>query len=88
MIRQGDQDFYTLEPTILRNGLVVMPVRWFKFCNDFYASAWLLLPHNEANGWFVTSTNQLELLHLIYLYPFPSSAKAISFVVSLILVIF
>jgi len=53
MIRQNDRDFFIYEPTLLNDGHVYLPTRWFKRGELFFAKAWRMRPIvNDIEGGF------------------------------------
>ncbi|KAL1677158.1 hypothetical protein EV122DRAFT_214798 [Schizophyllum commune] len=55
-IRKRDdptQEFFIYEPALLRNGSVVMPVRWYIENKTIYAKGWNMSPDPLKRGWIV-----------------------------------
>ncbi|KAL1714355.1 hypothetical protein EV715DRAFT_209819 [Schizophyllum commune] len=55
MVRSKEQDFYVHEPTLMRDGSVYMPTRWFKRGSEMWARAWEMKPVqvDQEVGWVV-----------------------------------
>ncbi|KAL1711382.1 hypothetical protein EV715DRAFT_215384, partial [Schizophyllum commune] len=56
MVRKEDdssQDFYIYEPTLLANGKVFMPTRWYTENGDIHAKGWYLLADYRYGGYYV-----------------------------------
>jgi hypothetical protein len=74
MVRANNQDFYINEPTLLSNGTVCMPLRWFKRGNKILAQAWKMRPASSTNssaGWIVEGNHKIEVHESDLLVSFP-----------------
>jgi hypothetical protein len=74
MVRANNQDFYINEPTLLLNGTVCMPLRWFKRGNKILAQAWKMRPASSTNssaGWIVEGNHKIEVHESDLLVSFP-----------------
>ncbi|KAJ7641154.1 hypothetical protein FB45DRAFT_1124604 [Roridomyces roridus] len=73
MIRIGAQDFFTLEPTVLRDGTICMPSRWFKRGTDTWAEVWMMRQFNlnGVPGWLVDNQTTYEIKSSDLLVSFP-----------------
>ncbi|KAL1658102.1 hypothetical protein GGF50DRAFT_67939 [Schizophyllum commune] len=61
-IRKRDdptQEFFIYEPALLRNGSVVMPVRWYIDNNTIYAKGWNMSPDPLKRGWIVEEHSEV-----------------------------
>ncbi|KAI5824138.1 hypothetical protein K523DRAFT_343548 [Schizophyllum commune Tattone D] len=61
MVRKEDdpsQDFYIYEPTLLANGKVFMPTRWYTENGDIHAKGWYLLADYRYGGYYVDQRTQ------------------------------
>ncbi|EFI26599.1 hypothetical protein CC1G_15371 [Coprinopsis cinerea okayama7 len=63
MYRKGGRDFYVFEPTLLDNGSVVMPTRFFRMgsSNTMWFDAWPVTPLSGQNGWLVDEEHSYSL---------------------------
>ncbi|KAJ7126468.1 hypothetical protein C8R43DRAFT_897899 [Mycena crocata] len=74
MIRVDKQDFYIHEPTLLSNGVVCMPTRWFKRGDRMLAKAWKMRPSSNEDpnfGWIVEADCEFEIPEADLLISFP-----------------
>lgn len=74
MIRIQKQDFYIHEPTLLLNGIVCMPIRWFKRGDKTFARVWKMHEnyHTDLNsGWIIQADNEFEICEPDLLISFP-----------------
>ena len=55
MIRHNGQDYFILEPTVISDGSICMPFRWYKKSDQLYAKAWKMnaVRDNAGCGWVV-----------------------------------
>ncbi|KAJ7793620.1 hypothetical protein B0H14DRAFT_2393239, partial [Mycena olivaceomarginata] len=77
MIRIQQQDFYIHEPTLLSNGAVCMPIRWFKRGDKMFARVWKMCESNtELNsGWIIEGNKEFEVCESDLLISFPFLVK-------------
>ncbi|KAJ7919964.1 hypothetical protein B0H13DRAFT_2230810 [Mycena leptocephala] len=78
MIRIGTQDFYIYEPTLLSDGTVCMPTRWFERSGKTWARAWKMhefSPTDPASGWVVEGDKEIEIHESDLLISFPMFAS-------------
>ncbi|EGN97508.1 hypothetical protein SERLA73DRAFT_161519 [Serpula lacrymans var. lacrymans S7.3] len=63
MHRKGLTDYYTFEPTLLKDGTVCMPHRWYKKSSIMWFSAWCMVSEARANqtGWISNQGDQIDL---------------------------
>ncbi|KAI0071046.1 hypothetical protein K474DRAFT_1687227 [Panus rudis PR-1116 ss-1] len=71
MIRSQNQDFYVLEPALMYDHRVYIPLRWFKRRGRIYAKAYRLLPDREKQGWLVDRRHEYEIAERDLLLSFP-----------------
>ncbi|KAJ7764528.1 hypothetical protein DFH07DRAFT_376904 [Mycena maculata] len=73
MIRIKTQDFFIHEPTVLRDGTVCMPTRWFERGNQQWAQVWKMREYNHHGtaGWLVDSQKTYEIKSSDLLLSFP-----------------
>ncbi|KAJ6631547.1 hypothetical protein B0H10DRAFT_1772594, partial [Mycena sp. CBHHK59/15] len=74
MIREHNQDFYINEPTVLSNGAVCMPTRWFKRDGKIFARAWKMRWASETlvgHGWIVEGDQEFDIDSAQLLVSFP-----------------
>ncbi|KAJ7736951.1 hypothetical protein DFH07DRAFT_842427, partial [Mycena maculata] len=73
MIRIKTQDFFIHEPTVLRDGTVCMPTRWFERGNQQLAQVWKMREYNHHGtaGWLVDSQKTYEIKSSDLLLSFP-----------------
>ncbi|KAJ7020784.1 hypothetical protein C8F04DRAFT_1213983 [Mycena alexandri] len=74
MVRVNTQDFYINEPTILSNGTVCMPIRWFKRGDKIFARAWKMRQTSAVDpneGWIVEADHEFEVKQSDLLVSFP-----------------
>ncbi|KAJ7270338.1 hypothetical protein C8J57DRAFT_1435474 [Mycena rebaudengoi] len=79
MVREHNQDFYINEPTLLTNGTVFMPIRWFKRDDMVIAQAWKMRRASETiggHGWIVEGDEEFEVQASQLLLSFPQLIKA------------
>ncbi|KAJ6479861.1 hypothetical protein C8R45DRAFT_933648 [Mycena sanguinolenta] len=63
MFRKQKQDFYINEPTLLLNGTICIPIRWFKCRDKTFARAWEIHPvAPEACGGGSTVATQGDII--------------------------
>ncbi|KAF4615110.1 hypothetical protein D9613_003453 [Agrocybe pediades] len=88
MIRLHD-DFYIFEPTMLRDGSVCVPIRWFTRQDPtsgkdiFYCRAWMLEPRfanfpDAQSGWVVRQDRVVEVSQSNLLKSFPALVRDFS----------
>jgi hypothetical protein len=76
MIRIRNQDFYINEPTLLSNGMVCLPTRWFKRGDKTFARAWKMYeltstdPKSDS-GWVIEGDKEFEVCETDLLASFP-----------------
>ncbi|KAJ7260975.1 hypothetical protein C8J57DRAFT_1232533 [Mycena rebaudengoi] len=66
MIRVHNQDFYINEPTLLNDGSVFMPIRWFKRDKTLVARGWRMCRASQTingHGWIVEGLELKQQLH-------------------------
>ncbi|KAF4617992.1 hypothetical protein D9613_012967 [Agrocybe pediades] len=86
MIRVNGADYYIFEPTMLRNGSVCMPFRWFTRKDPrsgrdiFYCRAWVLesAEHGQQAGWVVCEDRIVEVCEADLLKDFPTLVRDFS----------
>ena len=63
MIQLHNQDFFVFEPTLLSDGQVCMPIRWFQHKELFFAKAWPLraVVNDTGCGWIVEGHREIEI---------------------------
>ncbi|KAJ6570771.1 hypothetical protein B0H10DRAFT_1839734 [Mycena sp. CBHHK59/15] len=74
MMREHNQDFYINEPTVLSNGAVCMPTRWFKRDGKIFARAWKMRWASETlvgHGWIVEGDQEFDIDSAQLLVSFP-----------------
>lgn len=75
MIRLRKEDYYVYEPTLLTDGTVCVPFRWFTRHGKFYGKAWAIKPirHEDPteDGWVVYKNEQVEIPEGMLLKSFP-----------------
>ncbi|KAJ6607826.1 hypothetical protein B0H10DRAFT_2166716 [Mycena sp. CBHHK59/15] len=74
MIREHNQDFYINEPTVLSNGAVCMPTRWFKRNGKIFARAWKMHWASETlvgHGCIVEGDQEFDIDSTQLLVSFP-----------------
>jgi hypothetical protein len=74
MIRAHNQDFYINEPTLLHDGSVVMPIRWFKREKLIFAQAFKMRRASQTiagHGWIVEGDREVEVKSTELLLSFP-----------------
>jgi hypothetical protein len=61
MIRCHEQDFFVLEATMLIDGSMCMPIRWFEETHQFWGRAWPMRLHNLPQGrhWVVDKSSEV-----------------------------
>ena len=64
--------FFTFEPSLLNDGSVCMPVRWFHRAGVVFAMAWTMhqVPSADGGSWVVEEYNQIEVPQGRFLVPF------------------
>lgn len=72
MIRHEGQDFYTLEPTLLQDGRICMPFRWFIRNGKTLARAWAMSQDTDAQGWIVLKHTEFDVAETELVTVFPS----------------
>lgn len=72
MLRQGHNDFYTLEPTLLNGGQVCMPFRWFTRGSAVFARAWAMVQVPNSCGWLVLKYHEFDVCAEDLLLPYPN----------------
>ncbi|KAF4609714.1 hypothetical protein D9613_011993 [Agrocybe pediades] len=88
MVRLHD-DFYIFEPTMLRDGSVCVPIRWFTRQDPtsgkdiFYCRAWMLEPRfanlpDAQSGWVVCQDRVVEVSQSNLLKSFPALVRDFS----------
>ncbi|KAF8164203.1 hypothetical protein BJ912DRAFT_1150335 [Pholiota molesta] len=79
MIRVKKTDYYIFEPTMLNDGSLCIPHRWFTREGRFFAKAWQLEAHpatkDNVAGWIVYQDNTLEICETQLLKNFPDLAR-------------
>jgi hypothetical protein len=79
MVRAHNQDFYINEPTLLKDGSVFMPIRWFKRNDVVFARAWKMRWASETiagNGWIVEGDQEFDVKVSELLLSFPHFIKS------------
>ncbi|KAJ6583660.1 hypothetical protein B0H10DRAFT_2168146 [Mycena sp. CBHHK59/15] len=74
MIRIHKQDFFINEPTLLSNGIVCMPVRWFTRGNKTFAQVWKMRWASETlrgHGWIIEGDHEFDVEASDFLVSFP-----------------
>ncbi|KAJ6531350.1 hypothetical protein B0H19DRAFT_966700 [Mycena capillaripes] len=74
MIRIHKQDFYIHEPTLLSNGVICMPIRWFKRGGKTFARAWKMRENADTDlnsGWVIEGDTEFELCESDLVVSFP-----------------
>ncbi|KAF8148334.1 hypothetical protein K438DRAFT_1625608, partial [Mycena galopus ATCC 62051] len=71
MFRTQNQDFYIHEPTLLSNGSVCMPTRWFKRGEKTFARAWEMQEVSSTEGWVIEADKEFEVCESDLLVSFP-----------------
>jgi hypothetical protein len=73
MARLGQQDYYTYEPAMLRNGECVIPVRWFKVGEILFAKCWKMvaLATDIGQSWRVIQVDDYTVPCTEFLKTFP-----------------
>ncbi|KAF8144692.1 hypothetical protein K438DRAFT_1902947 [Mycena galopus ATCC 62051] len=74
MIRIHKQDFYIHEPTLLSNGVICMPIRWFKRGGKTFARAWEMRENLDSNlnsGWVIEGDTEFEVCESDLVVSFP-----------------
>jgi hypothetical protein len=76
MIRTRNQDFYINEPTLLSNGSLCLPTRWFTRGNKTFAEAWKMyeLPPRDPesdSAWVIDGDRKFEICETELLVSFP-----------------
>ncbi|KAJ7177170.1 hypothetical protein C8R46DRAFT_989326 [Mycena filopes] len=71
MIRIGTQDFYIKEPTLLSDGSVCMPTRWFKRGGKTFARVWRMYESSSTAGWVIQGDKEFEVPESDLLISFP-----------------
>ncbi|KAH7911093.1 hypothetical protein BJ138DRAFT_1151546 [Hygrophoropsis aurantiaca] len=64
MHRVGNRDFYSFEPTLLKNGTICMPSRFLKINNQIWFRAWPIVPFHTmelGHGWLIEQCDELTL---------------------------
>jgi hypothetical protein len=63
MIRVKNADYYIFEPTMLADGSVYLPTRWFTRGDTFFAKALLMRNEtiNQTKGWVVFKDYEVEI---------------------------
>ena len=78
MLHVRNKDFYIFEPTMLDDGTVCMPMRWFSRVESetrtWCTKAWRMNPvvtETHAAGWCVIQNDDFEILadHLLKTFP-------------------
>jgi hypothetical protein len=61
MIRIFGQDFFVLEPTMLKDGSVCMPSRWFTKSGRMWGRAWFMIVQNTSLGprWVIEKSHEV-----------------------------
>ncbi|KIM36126.1 hypothetical protein M413DRAFT_31880 [Hebeloma cylindrosporum] len=77
MARIGHQDYYIHKPAMLRDGQVVMPVRWFMRQGLLYAKCWKMstIHSDSGSSWRVTIDDGFEVSQNEFLKTFPELEK-------------
>ncbi|KIY61625.1 hypothetical protein CYLTODRAFT_495162 [Cylindrobasidium torrendii FP15055 ss-10] len=65
--------YYVHEPTMLKDGQVFMPIRWFRRQNQFYCSGFLMSA--ETDGWIIEGAFPLDVAAHDLLFPMPDLVK-------------
>lgn len=74
MIRLNKDDFYIFEPTMLTNGSICVPNRWFTRSGLFCAKVWHMQPvvQGAEHGWEIRKDLEYEVAQRNLLKNFPS----------------
>lgn len=81
MIRIQKQDFYIYEPTLLSNGGVCMPTRWFKRGGKTFARVWKMQENSDTDlnaGWVVEGDTEFEVCESDLVVSFPLLVQSFS----------
>ncbi|KAJ6632502.1 hypothetical protein B0H10DRAFT_2251960 [Mycena sp. CBHHK59/15] len=74
MIRIHKQDFFINKPTLLSNGIVCMPVRWFTRGKKTFARVWKMRWASETlrgHGWIIEGDHEFDVEASDFLVSFP-----------------
>jgi hypothetical protein len=72
MIRLGSQDYYVLEPTMLQNGQLCVPTRWYVQDGSFRAKAWPMeIAQEDPTSWSINLWSEYEIDQSNLLLSFP-----------------
>ncbi|KAK7464119.1 hypothetical protein VKT23_006283 [Stygiomarasmius scandens] len=71
MVQRRNQSFFTLEPTMLNDGTVCMPFRWYMQDNSLYARTWAMEYDVNEDGWIVVTHSEREVGENQLLLSFP-----------------
>ncbi|KAJ6525775.1 hypothetical protein B0H19DRAFT_1198996, partial [Mycena capillaripes] len=66
--------FYIHEPTLLSNGVICMPIRWFKRGGKTFARAWKMRENADTDlnsGWVIEGDTEFELCESDLVVSFP-----------------
>lgn len=73
MHRYSGQDFYVHEPTLIHNGQICLPIRWFRRAGKMWAKAWMMREEQRGaeNGWVVDMADEVTFdeAHLVSSLP-------------------
>ncbi|KDQ05534.1 hypothetical protein BOTBODRAFT_122651 [Botryobasidium botryosum FD-172 SS1] len=76
MIRTQNQDFFTDEVTLLRDGTACVPFRWLSRRNEMFARAWKVILSDTRSGWIVDATQECEVPSSDFLLSYPQFAQS------------
>ncbi|KAF6750475.1 hypothetical protein DFP72DRAFT_1072193 [Ephemerocybe angulata] len=78
MVRIRGEDFYTLEPAVLKDETFCIPSRWFKRNQEMYAKCWVITTSRRDTGeygWRVWLDKEIDVPVSFFSKNFPNFSK-------------